>query len=199
MIIQPIECSLADLGIGVSTGPRSSGLHMSDIYGKLFQRLEPKRFDPSRPMDPLRLEVGLEFESLLEVQLKERLTNAGERPGEFTTEEGIIFSPDLIIYNGTTRLGEIKLTWMSCRELPLERIESGFPPKFDKWFVQMMAYCKHLDLREARLFGFFVCGEWDRSKGNPPQFRAWDIEFTKREIEENWRMLINFARQEKML
>lgn len=195
MHIVPIKTDFAELGLGVSTGPRTTGkgvVHMSDIYGSLYQHLEPKRFQKGGTPDPLRMELGLNFEEILEEGLRKRL-NGGERPGELTTEEGIIYSPDLIIFNGHTRLGEIKLTWMSSREVPREPSNS-FPPKFDKYFTQMMAYCYHLCTPYARLFGFFVCGNWDRTRGNQPEFLAWDIEFTKRELDENWRMLVNHAR-----
>lgn len=199
MLITPIAVNPSDLGIGVSAGPRSAGLHMSDIYGSLYQGLEPDRYDKSRPMNPLLLELGLEFESILEQSLKSRLTGVGERCGEFTTEEGIIYSPDLIIFNGHTRLGEIKLTFMSSREMPVEVTDAGFPAKFDKWLVQMKAYCYNLELNYARLYALFVYGDYDRSKGPNPQFRAWDIEFTARELKENWQMLMNHARHARLL
>ncbi len=193
MIIEPIACDPREFGLGESSGYRTPGLHMSDIYNDLYQRLEPKRYDKSKPLDPLRLELGLNFETLLEEGLKTRLK--GERPGEFVTEEGIIYSPDLIIFNRSVRLGEIKLTWMSSREVPRERT-NGFPPKFSKYFCQMMAYCHHLGTREARLFALFVNGDYTV---HAPEFLAWDIEFTQRELDENWAMLLNHARHQKML
>lgn len=199
MIITPIKCDLEDLGIGISTGPRSKGLHISDVYGALFQELEPKRFDKNRPLDPLRLELGLEFELILEEALRNRLTNAGERPGEMVTEEGIFYSPDLVIFNGVTRVGEIKLTFMSCREMPTERTTAGFPPKFDKWMVQVKAYCRCLETRYARLYALFVCGDYNKTTGMAPQFRAWDLEFSQRELDENWSMLMMFAKDAGML
>jgi hypothetical protein len=161
---------------------------MSEIYNDLYQDLEPNRFKRGSVPDPLRLEAGLAFEDFLEAGLKDRLTKA-QRPGEFVTEEGILFTPDLILYNGTNRLGEIKLTWMSTKEVP--RVESnGFPPKFDKYFTQMMAYCYHLELEEARLIAFFVNGDY---KPPQPELLAWDIKFTQRELRENWQMLLNHA------
>lgn len=104
---------------------------MSDLYNDLYADLEPKRFSKSGPMPVEKLEFGMAFEEMLEDSLRKRLV--GERPGEFTTEEGIIYSPDLLIFNGATRLGEIKLTWMSCREMPKERTDAGLPSKFAKW------------------------------------------------------------------
>lgn len=192
MHIVPVQHGLEDL-LGKSVGHRSPGLHMSDIYNDLFKALEPKRYRGGAP-DPLYLEAGLAFEDMIEEGLKRRLSG-GERPGEFTTEEGIIFSPDLIIFNGETRLGEIKLTWMSTKEVPVEAANS-FPPRFEKYFVQMKAYCYHLQLGHARLICFFVNGSYRPPK---PELRAWDIEFTSRELRENWSMLLNHARARRML
>ena len=192
MIITPVKHGLEDI-VGVSTGYRSSGLHMSTIYNDLFQDLEPKRFVRGTAPDPLRLEAGLAFEDMLEEGLKKRL--AGERPGEFTTAEGIIFTPDLLIFNGTTRLGEIKLTWMSSKEVPRDAAR-GFPPKFDKWLCQMKAYSYHLELDHARLLAFFVNGNYRPPR---PELLAWDITFTARELKENWQMLLLHAKHKRML
>lgn len=209
VIITPIEHGLSY--VGKSSGPRSTHrVHMSDIYGSLFKELEPKRFNSGVPMNPLHLEMGLAWENMLEDGLKERLHDASgeesERPGELVTEEGIVFSPDLILYNGVTRLGEIKLTWMSSREMPRDNYQTGFPPKFDKWLVQMKSYAYQLETPYARLYAFFVNGEYawmrkgaDRSQPGGPQLMAWDLEFTKRELTENWQMMIQHAKHAGLL
>lgn len=194
MRIVPIDHGLQDL-IGKSVGPRSEGLHMSDIYGSLFKELEPKRYDQGGPLPLLRFEAGLALENILEQGLRQRLV---ERPGEFTTKEGIIFSPDLILFNGTTRVGEMKLSWLSSREAPRLAC-NGFPPKWDKWVVQMMAYCFNLDTPDARLIGFFINGDYDHKRGLSPELLAWDVQFTPRELKENWDMLLSHARQKRML
>lgn len=192
MKINPIP---HELDLAVSTLPRSKGLHLSEIYGDLYQDLEPNRYKRDSPMDLLRLEAGLSMEAILEEGLKRRLA---ERPGEFVSDEGIIISPDLIIFNGSTRLGEMKLTWLSSRAVP-RGFANCLPPQFDKWFCQMKGYCHVLRIREARLYAFFVNGDYDRKKAFSPELLCWDIEFTQREVDENWAGLINHARYKKML
>ncbi len=171
--------------MGRSILPRTPGLHISDIYGDLYERLEPKRYKGGLPKAEL-LEAGLAFESILEEGLKNRLA---QRPGEILSPEGILMSPDLILFNGCVRVGEIKLTWMSSRDMPTETV-NGLPPKFSKWDVQMRAYCHVLDTEHARLIGFFVNNDY---KPPTPRLLAWDITYTQRELDENWAMLLRHA------
>ena len=195
MKITPVPHGLEDL-IGKSPGSRAPGLHMSDIYNDLYQDLEPKRYVRGSIPDPLRLEAGLSCESFLEEALKKRL--GGERPDPFVSEEGIHFSPDLIIFNGSTRVGEIKLTWLSSREMP-RGPANGLPPKFSKYLVQMMAYCHCLETPDARLIGFFINGKYEHFKSGNPELLAWDLQFSKRELDENWSLLMTHARHKGLL
>lgn len=148
-MITPIDHGLDY--IGKSRGVRAPGVHMSDLYNSYFQELYPKKYDKSRPMNPMHLEMGLAWEDMLEDGLKERMVSVAgediERPGEFTTATGIHYNPDLLIYSDDpTRLGEIKLTWMSSREMPTE-VEYGWPVRFQKYDMQMKAYCVTPDTR----------------------------------------------------
>ena len=121
-----------------------------------------------------------------------------ERPGEFTTPEGIIYTPDMLIFEDRgLRLGEIKLTWQSSREAPRAEATS-FPAKMNKWLTQIKAYCYHLETRLARLYVFYVNGSYGQG-GMNPELLSWDICFERRELEENWRMLLNHARHRGML
>ncbi len=194
MIIRPCPTGLEGL-LGLSTGPRGTGLHVSDIYNDLYARLEPDRYGGKGGPDPLRLEAGLGFESeleaMLEAGIKRRLVRQlGRRPGELVSDEGILMSPDLILFNGDLRVGEIKLTWMSCAEMPMEEA-TAFPVKFRKWQCQIMSYCRLIGTNKARLIGFFVNGDY---RPPTPKLLAWDIEFTDQEIRDNWTMLINHAK-----
>lgn len=144
--------------------------------------------------DPARLEAGLVFERVLEDGLKQKVGDLVDRAGEFRTAEGIYFTPDLLIDEPITRIGEVKLTWMSSRDVPRESARA-FPPKFDKYFTQIKGYCHGLGIPHARLYSLFVNGDY---RGYTPEMLAWDIEFSARELQENWTMLMHYARKRGM-
>lgn len=202
MIVTPVEPDL-QLNLPAPGYVRSEGLHLSQIYNDLYCDLEPKRYVRGSLPDPLRMEAGLALEEMLESGLRNRLRGDG-RPEEFVSDEGIICSPDLIIFNHVTRVGEIKLSWLSTRELPTE-VSNHLPPKFSKYTVQMMAYCHVVQTPYARLYFFGVNGGYEflrkGGRGTPPgpKLLAFDIEFTKRELDENWSMCLNHARSKGML
>lgn len=200
--ITPIPHGLEDL-IGKS-GVRTEGVHVSALYNDFFQDAEPTRYVRGGTPDPLRLEAGLAFEQFLEDALRKRLL-PGERPPEMTyTESGIIepilFNPDLILFNSAPnnaiRDTEFKLSWLSSRDVPREPC-NNFPPQFSKFFCQMMAYGEFLETPYSRLIGYFVNGDWQLTrKGRAwspskftPELLAWDVEFSRREMKDNWQML----------
>lgn len=195
MIITPVDPGIT-LALPAPGYVRGEGLHISTLYNALYEGLEPTRYDSTKPMDKGRLELGQALELGLEDALKQRLI---VRPGEFVEpEHGIIFSPDLFIFNGHLRVGEMKLTWLSSKGVP--RVKGDlFPPKFKKYLTQMMCYCRALETPYARLLAFFVNGDYDWENKLAPKFLAWDLEFKKREMDEEWQMVMNNARSEGML
>jgi len=200
MKVTPVPHGFEEIiGKGDPNYIRGAGLHMSAIYNDFYQHAHPQRYRAGTAPDPLRLETGLILENILEEGLREKLAaHGGGRPGELVEpEHGILFSPDLLIWNHSLRVGEIKLTWMSSREVPREPCGSnGFPKKFDKYFSQMMLYCRCLETPYARLIAFFVNGDYRKMQ---PELLAWDIEFSARELHEEWLTMTNWAKQRKML
>lgn len=195
MLVTPLKDFAADFLMEQPGYHRGAGLHMSDIYGALYQELEPNRYKTGTPMDPVRVGAGLAFEQMLEEGLRRRIP--GERPGEIMSPEGILCSPDFLFFNGATRVGEFKATWASLRGWPTTEGMDGIPVSASKWMTQIMAYCHLLETADARLIVYFVNGNY--VKPLAPQLKAWDITFSRREMEDNWAMLINFARYKKLL
>jgi len=214
MLVSPVTHAL-ELAKPTDGYLRTPGRHMSDIYNEWYKERDPKRYDKRledgtpEPMNLLKLELGTSFEEVFEEALKIRLM--GERPGEFcihpwthehlelTDPSGIIFSPDHLIFepNMPTRLGEFKFTWYSCR-YPID------DERFDKWFTQMRLYCFALKLRHARLYAMFVNGAYPHYVkalgGAPsPQLLAWDIEFSQRELTNEWNLMMRFAAKKKLI
>lgn len=180
-----------DHGLVLAANPpgfeRGAGVHMSDIYNALYAELEPERYAKGGGPDAAKMELGMAFEEILEPAIARRLFSA-DRPGELRTtptEGGILYSPDHFLFNGVFRLGEFKATWYTAR-VPIT------DHRFDKWFCQMKAYCYHVNTPHARLYVFFVNGDY---KPPTPRLVAYDIEFTLKELNDNWQMLKRFAQK----
>lgn len=180
------DCTIESITLEASP-PRSEGLHLSTVIRSILADLDPKTYGPDSAPDWNRFEMGFTFERVLEHAFATRREDI-VRPGEFVLD-GIAMSPDGIAVDAW-RLEEFKLTWKSMREAPHGR-------KFWPWIVQMKAYCKGIGAQHARLRALFVNGDY--RDGYQPQFRAWDFEFSAREIDENWDMVVNHARAKGLL
>jgi hypothetical protein len=203
MIIERIDDPDLISRLGNSGTNRAPGLHLSAIYGDFMSQLQPKRFDRSKPFNQTTLEMGLVFENMLERGLAEKFATV--RPGELVSPEGVWMSPDGI--NPTYDAGEeYKFTRMSSRiykgNTSPYTDEYGMPTdKFLHWFLQMKGYAKWLDTRKFLMRVLHVNGEWDRKKpgGMEPMFLSHLVTFTQAEIDENWTMLMQHARNRGML
>lgn len=199
MRVRPID---VPLDLAPNDTKRSKGLHMSDIYNDLYQELEPDRYKKGTAPAPALLAIGLALE-----QYTERLLLAAgidaHRPPEFRTADdyAIAFSPDLLIYNGIVRGGEIKSTFMSHREMPTEST-TALPPKFNKYVTQMKVYGHNLDINTWWLLAWFLKGKWEKTDNDDAvlaAFLPYELEFTAREMREEYDMLVSHAKHRKML
>jgi hypothetical protein len=201
MIVTPYEHGL-DIAPEHTDAERSPGLHMSDIYNDLYQDLEPKRFIRGSKPAPALLAVGIALEQYTERLLLKHGIQA-ERPPEFRTPDqyGIAFSPDLLIYNGGVKGGEIKATFMSSREWPTEQARA-LPQKADKYVTQTKSYGHNLEIPDWILFVWFLKGKWEKSKSDQvvlADFRAFHLTYMAGEMQREYRMLINHAKHKGML
>ena len=91
-----------DIDLLASDLVRSPGLHASEIFGDLFEDLDPKRYKYEGPPNPVSLAMGTAWENHLEYLL---LKNGVDvvRPGEFLSPPlgrrkiRVAYSPDLIM------------------------------------------------------------------------------------------------------
>lgn len=223
MIITAHEIDLAVLRIGQSSGVRAPGLHASTIYNDFYKEKEPDRYDRGDgPPPPLLLETGLILETALEEGLARKYESSEgaeqiTRPGEFTTTDSfdghpytISYNPDLFIYNGHLRGGEIKATWLSSK-IPHEWLideesrrhhqddinDAFLNPKFDKYYTQMKFYGKLLKCLSWRLYICFIAGDYTRPYKT--QLVARDIEFTQDDVDSEYAMLMWHALSKGML
>lgn len=172
---------------------RGEGLHVSDIYGSLYQDLEPERYRKDGTPPDLLMALGMAWEQYLEKTL---IANGVlcARPGEQMTDDGLKYSPDLFIVNGEERLGEIKCTWLSAKVGPAHK-------KFDKFLCQGKAYAYFMGIPRVRYFVLHVNGNWSFKEegGHFPMLRIWDCDFTAQELKDNYRLLMNHGKDQGML
>ena len=174
------------------THVRTPGLHLTDI---LYPMMEEQGETPDRPdLTKEDLEGYRAVGFLWERVLVRALTDMyGEnsfvlRLGEFT-KDGVIFTPDAILIRATCppSLEEWKCTWTSSNRAIGDR---------KQWWIQIMAYCHALDLDEATVRVLYINGTW---RPPIPRTRHYRATFNKRELVENWDMLLNYARSKGMI
>lgn len=184
---------VARMGYAADSARTRDVLHLSDIYKRLMVRLQPKRFTGAPFENNPRVETGILFESILEEALARKFSTV--RPGELVSPEGVYMSPDGV----NPELGameEYKATYMSSRDGIVD--EYGMPrQKYLHWFFQILGYAKWLDTRVAMLRVLYLAGDY--SKPITPQFRSYRINMTDEDVDQNWAMLMQVAREEGLL
>lgn len=170
--------------------PRNPGCHVSDIVQSMLREMDAKKYAEDRfPPDQkqLFLHSGFAFEKLVEQAFQSRRADI-IRPGEFEMD-GVYLTPDGLDLD-TGYNDEIKLTWKSLNGAP-------HGPKFWGWIAQFKAYCRVLGTNKCVVRGLFVNGDYRH--GYLPDYGVWEIEFTRGEIEQNWRLLLDHAKRKGML
>ena len=172
---------------------RSEGLHLSDILEDIQQTLDPRDYDSEGRDWELYRKLGFIWERALKDSSLKAAYEKGDLidPGEITVD-GIIMSPDgLNLDDGANE--EWKLTWKSSNRIKKHGLDGAFP----RWFWQMKGYCRALGTNLCNLRVFFVNGDygWLRGGDGGPSDPGWRIEFTNRELEDNWTMIVRQAKE----
>ena len=176
---------------------REEGLHLSDIT-KLMNYEKDRKLNPNSPLDLMTFERGYTWESILEQALTARQKRPGHRP-EQIQEDGIWMSPDWLVPDGDIQLEEWKATKKTARK--------GFEEVGWHWLPNTMAYLRALMRRGlvrrpiVRWRIWFINGDYTFESDFHllNDYRRVDVEFDKRELEENWRAIVSFARRKGLL
>jgi hypothetical protein len=179
MQIEELELDLSRLILSSEQEAiRTPGIHVSQVLRYIRENLGQKSDFDEAELGRFAL-VG----RLWEAQLAEAmfLPPRYERIGEIE-RDGIIGSPDCYDFDEQA-VGEFKVTWRSARRDIAEFVD---------YWRQIKAYCHMLDTQRAFLCVFYICGIW-----NPPVpiCRRYDVTFSQLELEENWRMILNNAKE----
>lgn len=201
MKIYPMHEEFVPMGSGL---PRSDYTetgkpHLTDIIKALEEHMgwAPKAKWPEKW---LTMEVGFWWEDMLGKVYGER--SAAIRPDE-VERDGIVGSPDGVGPDpGLTDadgkiiippdpnilvLEEYKATWRSVKTTP---------DKVWKYMTQAMSYCAMMELDVVVFRIAYLFGDW---KGTGPQYKPYRIEFEQDEIDDNWAMIVDFAKEKGFL
>ncbi|MBU6231693.1 hypothetical protein KGP36_03410 [Patescibacteria group bacterium] len=193
----------AKLELPPTPTPRSKGVHASGviraiatemgILGKPEWMDVPSMADQREITDPtaiLRICIGLAWEEwyILNILFTQGVI---KHPGEMFLDD-IYMSPDgesvdVIITSGkhmvVTIIHEVKATYKSINTV------SDLSSQW-LWLSQVKAYCKGANTRFARLHILYLCGDYKYPL--KPQLHVWDLEFTQKEIDDNWQLLSDY-------
>jgi hypothetical protein len=178
---------------------RGLGVHLSDVIR--FMRITLGELDEAALANtPQGFAIGgWLFELWMGQALATYLSYSDANliaPGECELD-GILMNPDRLDIDDE-RLWEMKATHKTMKKL-IDADGSinveGLKKFFWYWLVQILAYCKVMGTRKARLVVNFVNGDYTfKPPFGGPQFVAIDFEFNQAEVEDNWKMvLVNAA------
>lgn len=179
---------------------REPGLHLSDITRRMNYERDV-RLNPDTAPDLMTLERGHTWERLLELALHTRHRRPGHRPPQLQ-EDGIWMSPDWLSPDADIQVEEWKATKKS--------LNRGFEDISWSWMPNTMAYVRALARRglartlAVRFRIWWINGDYSfESKTSDlhllQDYWCVDVAFTKRELEENWRAILQAGRRYGLL
>jgi hypothetical protein len=195
--LEEIHIEIAKPGSGLprSDARETGKLHVSDVIRYIMSVSGMTKGATEWEHDPLTLagELGFMWEDILGWAYADR---AGIRPGEFE-KDGLVGSPDglgesvahaiaagklsSVPEPGALADYEYKCTWKSVRNSPDDNWY---------WMTQFKAYAHMIDTNVVILFALYLFGDW---KGHGPIDKQFRIEYSNRELKENWSMLLKHA------
>jgi len=159
---------------------RSPGMHVSTVIHSLAVGLGYLSGDSSR-LTTTWAQLGCALESSIIARWAEEYPGRFVQPGEIE-KDGIFGTPDMLDTEDDS-LVEIKLSWMSSKQ-------TADSEKFWRYWVQVMAYCWMWGTDKGSLHVCHVNGDYKFGGGTGPVYRVWERVFEKRELVENWKMIL---------
>lgn len=166
---------------------RSGGVHLSDItrdIGFTMGYIPPEYMHSE--LNPEIINIGLALEDFTFPRFH---PDVDYHPGEMMLD-GISGTADGISWfdSRTKKVHEGKTTRKSMRkelDLTMEWL----------WMAQTASYCKMWDTNLARYHIWWLNGDYRRGQPSAnPHYKLYDLEFTKRELDDNWQMILNRGR-----
>lgn len=156
--------------------PRSEGLHLSTIIQDIIHTLNGTTPRPIDNAAKLQFEKGYLLEIAFSNAFKDKaIVHVGEME-----LDGIICTPDGIAPN---HVEEYKCT---------ARSSNTTPDMVDAWMMQVKGYCRVMGMSECVFRILYLCGDYRGDRG--PKYGPYHLYFTRRELDENWSMLVNHAK-----
>lgn len=171
-------------------GTRSPGLHLMQIVGSLAQSIGVQEDSASEEQLNAYASVGFIWEKVVEHGMALACESQRYvRPDEVELD-GIIGSPDLLDLQESVVI-DTKVTFKSSAKL------SDLQRNYWKWCVQLKGYAHMIDWNIAELWILPICGDWKPPRMAPPVRKR--LQFSKVELEDNWRMILAHAKEKGLL
>jgi hypothetical protein len=168
---------------------RSPGLHLTDVIRDIAATAGLGKDSAEQDDLDWYASGGWLWEQAFDLAHAEAVSNGDMvNIGEIECD-GISGTPDRVTWE-PFRIIELKCRWMAARKFDsLER-------NFFLELMQIKSYCYMIGTDEAELHVFFVAGDW---RPPVPQSRSVLLEFTERELAENWQQIISHSRKKGWL
>lgn len=196
-----ISSTVVEMFLPESPMPRGVGVHASGIIRAIAMEMGILKSDGAEEVTLadkrnitnetaiLRMAIGLSWEEFYinNILLKEEVV---KHPGQMCLD-GVYMTPDgesLTLRGKKTALiiHEVKATYKSTRTV-------GDLEKEWMWLTQLKCYCKGAKTRYGKLHVLFICGDY--TFPIRPLVKAWDIEFSQKELDDNWELMTAYRDQ----
>ena len=139
----------------------------------------------------LRMAIGLAWEEFYIGKILS-LEGVSKHPGEMHLDD-VSMNPDgesVEKWAGTKKtvhvIHEVKATYKSTNRVAEAEKEW-------MWITQLKCYCKAAKTRYGRLHVLFLCGDYKFPI--TPQIKRWNIEFSEKELNDNWDLMTTYRDQ----